>query len=558
MTIKDVRTEFTIDPTLSVSNDVLRSHNVWKGRINGSSKIWILKEINDPYKAKIELFAQEFNRLVSPHQPETRLMRDASNNVHFILSEESRDYQPIPENSAESFNNGRYTGLGQVLICAMFLQEIDLKNGNVGIDHLNRVIKIDGDRSLISLQSKKTYASKSYKQTPKAIANLPENVDFYSFNWLNFVRMEKVQTSNTLVDPRLRERPHFQQEINEAMLKIVLLPDYLISHFADIIFPADSTRFIEFFKSRRDELLESAFSNTLFLNYLSSNTAYRDFQDLMDNVCQFTINGDDSLVVDEVGSEYASTSIREQYEHLMSKLRLTGHASLNHIQNVFSLESKKEPKLTDIDSWPLLNEESKAELQLTDIDSWSLFNRVSKEHENKTQRKQLTFLENIGLNSGDFSALPFSEKEELRDLDVKPINQQTLKEFEFDSKPENTHSLFGNSQPLQKANEEIVFKPIILDVNLLLSDPKPQQPSGNECFFYMGEEKASPNMASELLTAFATSTQKTGFSFTSGFASNNLKLFSSVPDSLITLDKGIKRVRYDENDVEPVAKKMTV
>jgi hypothetical protein len=64
---------------------------------------------------------------------------------------------------------GRFTGLGQVVVTAIFLNETDLKQGNMGVDEQQRIIKIDSDHCFAQL----SHHPKINTITAEVIATLP-------------------------------------------------------------------------------------------------------------------------------------------------------------------------------------------------------------------------------------------------------------------------------------------------------------------------------------------------------------------------------------------------
>lgn len=110
MPLKDIRTEFTPAVSAHVSSSAAFSHNISRGTLNGSNKTWIKKEIRKPNLAKSEILAQEFFRLIIPHQVETRLFENTALGTHYILSEEVPGYKKLPRNEGANFSNGVYTG----------------------------------------------------------------------------------------------------------------------------------------------------------------------------------------------------------------------------------------------------------------------------------------------------------------------------------------------------------------------------------------------------------------------------------------------------------------
>ncbi|MBL7480598.1 hypothetical protein [Legionella bononiensis] len=293
MPLKDITTSIAHFSEEEINSTAAYSHKLKRGVLKDSPKQWIIKEIASPTDARIEILAQEFFRLIIPHQPETRLLENPHTRTHFILSEEAPGYRDLP-NEPLNFANGTYTGLGQVLICSVFLEEVDLKNGNLGLDAQGRVIKIDGDWCFAEWQ--RGGVGRKYGLTPEMIANLPYPRDFYAFNWLDLAHQEVKSVSSRIVNPDLINARQFRDEVNQAMLKICILPDRFIEHFIDAYIPAGGSRFVELIKNRRTELQASALQNLSFQTYLKTPQAQEDAQSLINQMNSFVANGDKKVM----------------------------------------------------------------------------------------------------------------------------------------------------------------------------------------------------------------------------------------------------------------------
>jgi hypothetical protein len=314
MPLKNIRQEFFPLTDKVVGSSAPLSHSVSRGKLRGSEKIWIKKEMKLSAVAKIEIMAQEFFRLILPHQPETRLLQDPTYGTSFILSEEVPGYRVLPDEPAH-FTSGRYTGLGQALLISVFLQEIDLKNGNICLDKWDRVIKIDGDWCFA--QALPGFGGCSYGLTPKTIDSLPYPQDFYAFNWLDLVVQDTKFPSSSIVEPALSNSQLFREEVNQAMLKVCLLPDLFIERYVDAIMPAGAQHFIDFIKTRKETLLASAMQNTSFKEYLKTPKAKEDIVGLIDHMNSFVINGDIG-VVRIAQHEIIADTVMKQLQELVS------------------------------------------------------------------------------------------------------------------------------------------------------------------------------------------------------------------------------------------------
>ena len=259
MPLKELSSQFTPDAHAEVISDTPASHEVIRGRLKGSSKIWIVKKMVDldfGYSkeeiepAHVEILSQEFFRLIIPQQIETRLLWDRDTEIYYICSEEIAGFRQLPDNEPANFINGTYPGLGRIVLIAAFLQEADLKNGNIGLNQLGEVTKIDGDSCFLQIQNP-SYPKEFFGLSAETINRLPYPKDFFVFNWLDMVRGGTHYPESTLINDDLADSIAFRAEINEAMLKICSLPDALIHQFVHAYSPNHPEQFIAFIKERR-------------------------------------------------------------------------------------------------------------------------------------------------------------------------------------------------------------------------------------------------------------------------------------------------------------------
>ncbi len=204
----------------------------------------------------------------------------------------------------------------------MFLQEIDLKNGNIGLNDNNQVIKIDGDYAFSGKQA--LFSDKSYNITPDSIAYLPVPKDFYVFHWLDFIQYEMMtvmeNNDQRLVAPSLCNAISFRNEVNQALYKITLLSNQDIQRFVNLYMPPEfAPEFIELICSRRDQLAASALQNHSYCNYLNSPEAGAN---------KLALEGQKRLMIDDVEQAQKETIVG----HLGEKLDCLRHC--NQCSNV--------------------------------------------------------------------------------------------------------------------------------------------------------------------------------------------------------------------------------
>lgn len=258
---------------------------------NDAKKRWLKKECLDLRHALTELIAQEFFRLIYPRQPKTQITQDSRVEPvkYFILSEEVPGYRYLPEQKAHLFSSGKFLGLGVVTLLAYFLQEIDLKNGNVGLDMQNKVIKVDGDWCFASFN--KRFKNKDFSLSADRINSLPEPLGFYAYNWLSLVSYEKPDHSKQLLDPTLMAHEVcFRTEVNKTILRICLLSDRTIEAFILSCVNnkgKESFKYTQFLIQRRTQLFMAARLSPSFRSYLHSINANCDVKEFERELREF-------------------------------------------------------------------------------------------------------------------------------------------------------------------------------------------------------------------------------------------------------------------------------
>ncbi|WP_133130269.1 TMEM198/TM7SF3 family protein [Legionella yabuuchiae] len=299
-------------------------HKIQRGRIQSTNKIFISKEMESPAVARQEVLAQEFFRLLLPTQPETRLAHHPVLGTYYVLSEEVPNYCSLP-NTPDEFTRGGYLGLGQIMLGSLFLQEIDLKNGNIGLSG-NQVVKIDGDWCFASIREPSFYSNKPNQTiTANMIAKLPYPT-FYVFNWLDIQIQNVAYPTSTIINPAtLCNASLFRLEVNQAMLKILLLPDAYLEKFVEAFIPVGGIRFINFLKQRRKELELSALQNESFRAYLSSMQAASDKDVHWNYIRDFVVHGTEK-VLSKRDHEPLKSLIDSSFDRLRQNIGLDARA----------------------------------------------------------------------------------------------------------------------------------------------------------------------------------------------------------------------------------------
>ena len=316
------------------------SHAISKGTLSYSDKTWFCKAASNALRARYEVMAQEFYRLIIPGQPETRIAKRPQDDQYFILSEEVHGIERLPLNKQARFTNGVYTGLGQILIASVFLHEIDLNLENVVVNNQNKVIKIDGDWSMAALVRPDLLHKQPAELTPLLLKNLlylPES-DYVAFNWFDICQRTVNLKKSAIFDETLLSAPHYIAEINQAMLKILLLPRHYIQQFIELYMPENTAMLLDIFISRQAELKESAMQMASFLTFLASPEASVVAQHQLDHIKLFAAN-DWYPVIQP--AEHGM--LHRAFDALVTELIPSNHGSPRNVTMIDNLERAEEP-----------------------------------------------------------------------------------------------------------------------------------------------------------------------------------------------------------------------
>ncbi len=269
------------------------SHRIKKIQLADNTS-WIRKAMDTPMQARSTLLACEFLRLICEEQPETRLVCHGDLGTYYILSNEVLDFEPLPRGKQRDFNEGIYTGLGEVLLVSLFLFEVDLKNGNVGLNHLRQVIKIDGDWSFAHMRDPGQYVLSDL--TRSQIMGLPDLVNPQAYNWLDMIEERQNPRPSKIVDNNFSNSAYFRQERWQAILKILLLPSEYIQQLVEGTMPAqDAELFVTFIRTRQMQLEAAVLNDAAFQTYLASAAAEQLAVKFNHRLQQFSINQENIL-----------------------------------------------------------------------------------------------------------------------------------------------------------------------------------------------------------------------------------------------------------------------
>jgi ankyrin repeat protein len=281
-----------------------------------------------------EVLAQEFLRLLlnSPTkgiltQPKTRIIE--SENDYFLISEKM-DFNTIKKEKdvVNRIEGGKITGLGSHIVGSGIIADSDRHTDNIGINSEGQMITID-------CGSHGFKEDKNHEITVQVIYDWPyisEDSTYTTSNWFglyNWIAAEgksKRDEKTSLVNRAQSHDPKIRLEINQTILKFIVLDDKLIEKFV-ASYTDDETEieeYSQFFIKRKKQFLDAALQNGDFLAYLSSDQSKEDLQTYIKDLTLFKTTSKNYLL-----PEAKEAEAKEFYEQTIEKMESVYNAQKN-------------------------------------------------------------------------------------------------------------------------------------------------------------------------------------------------------------------------------------
>lgn len=222
------------------------------------NQTWYLKE-SRRYLAEREVVAQKIFQLFIPGQPDCSLA--ISGEKAYVAIQKIQNYKSLesinfkhPERTKKKLDSGDYYGLGIITVLCLALNEIDLKPAHIGIGKQDTqgkypLFKIDSDWCLGILRMIEQNLGKKKKLSPPSLSE--KNIDALPFpaqgyfvaNWLDIVVNYQASPDSAIVSQSLGVSNSFRSEVNETLLKYLLLPNKVLELIVyDTVTDTDSAR----------------------------------------------------------------------------------------------------------------------------------------------------------------------------------------------------------------------------------------------------------------------------------------------------------------------------
>lgn len=234
-----------------------------------------------------EVVAYALCHLISFRQPKVFFVEGEKND--YVFSEEVVGIKLLsdidPDIIKKNLANGLYTGLGTILVLALFLNEIDLKMGNIALDNKNRLIKLDNEESFASLKDPKRELTSVI--TEEDIDSLPDIFNYKPWNFLDFILQGK-KGFTKIFDNESKDNPQLRLDANSTILRIILLPKAFISAFIDSFSTnekqqSEAKNLSTFLIKRKKALQIEVLKNIPFLMYVSNVVPIKRYIDVYIN-----------------------------------------------------------------------------------------------------------------------------------------------------------------------------------------------------------------------------------------------------------------------------------
>lgn len=300
------------------------SHDMSIGTLSSiSDSRWYAKKMKDPQQATINLLASELYRLVCQHRQPKALITKTDENEWFYLSEDlGTSYR-----SAELFPSlNDKLGLADVLLVALWLNEVDLKCDNLLIDYKTfYVAKIDPECSFYSLFS----SEYRHEITPRMLECLPKPHCYPTYNWLRYLFQNNFQTKEFRGSGILPSG--FIKDKHATLLKLSLLPNVFIEALCkSVLFKSQQDAFCSFLIKRASDIKKSAMFDAAFLSYASSEEARSEARHFLDVLLTFEVQRV------RIASTYES-QIRDEYRQNQDLLARASSPSTDKENTLISL-----------------------------------------------------------------------------------------------------------------------------------------------------------------------------------------------------------------------------
>lgn len=273
-----------------------------------TGKEYIYKDTKGSQNLKFtEVIGQEIFRLVMPHHPEYRFVLDDNKEIIGVISEKvsgkqlkeqsykNKDSKVLEPGSLEKICDRKYTMAGGIHVCSIFTGEVDLRMTNLFATDKKlfskedrKLVKIDGDWMFAHLDKDSAFKAVipkgALEDLPFLNSNSPDDSKkLCVWNWFGQVRfgvdhhLDENHQKYVAKLQGLQNNPQYRDEVNESVLKILLMDDVtlkgFLSLYLDDVRNGDEIKHILFLdlSATRQQLYKDAMQNESLIEYMKTN-----------------------------------------------------------------------------------------------------------------------------------------------------------------------------------------------------------------------------------------------------------------------------------------------
>jgi hypothetical protein len=322
-----------------------------------NKKLWVAKLSPSDLIAYCEVVVQEFYRFLAPElfQPKARLARNKKSGGSKLgtATEYMEQFEPLwesekPLSPKDTKKIQAPAEFGLSTFLSYFFNETDLKPDHLG----KKGTRIDSDYALSAL-THHAFTAKS-AITDENIQTLPYPANYNANQWLDqTIDGERRKTDASLLFFGLSANSQFRGSVNKGMLRLLTLPNALITNFVSVYVPdvAICKSITDFILQRKNELLIAIQQNGNFKNYIATEQAKNELSEYIRYACDFQTTNKHNLIPEDQRDVIYNT-MKTQHQILRQSPKsgplnatsyLSSSKAANNSNKLFDPNSKQKP-----------------------------------------------------------------------------------------------------------------------------------------------------------------------------------------------------------------------
>jgi hypothetical protein len=232
--LKEFKLEEFHEPEQKIEGAKSQHQNIFICTKKDDGSTYILKPFKSGDKPQYEVVCQEILRLLIPSQPAYNIVCDDQGELKGVLSKFIQGTQLLDGSGSEELKVGECNNLGKIQAGCLFVGDVDLRLANL-IKEDGNLYKFDGDWAFADLRDPKQFKNNivagHFFKLP--FTHDAENT-FNPYNWVGHKYKGTLNPDHTLPYlTEIKKDKHFQTEVNQTILRVILLSDEIIKLIVD-------------------------------------------------------------------------------------------------------------------------------------------------------------------------------------------------------------------------------------------------------------------------------------------------------------------------------------